>query len=121
MVTGEVTPTGEVTIQIPVHGAVWPAVVDTGFNGDLELPLSLFEAFEPEYLTEELFELAAGQSVVQYVYVVRFPFDDLVVPATATFVDGDTILIGTGMLRHHLLTVDFVARTVLLERIASGH
>jgi predicted aspartyl protease len=120
VVSGEVTSTGEVTIQIPVHGAVWPAVIDTGFNGDLELPLSLFDAFEPEYQAEELFELAAGQSVVQDVYVVRFPFDDLVMPATATFVESDTILIGTGLMRRHRLIIDFVARTILLERIASG-
>jgi hypothetical protein len=39
------------------------------------------------------------------------------VTAEATFVSGDTILIGTAMLRGYRLEVDFVARTVKLDRV----
>jgi hypothetical protein len=37
--------------------------------------------------------------------------------AEATFVDGDSILVGTGMMRDYRLNIDFVARTVKLERV----
>jgi hypothetical protein len=38
------------------------------------------------------------------------------VRAQATFVDGNSILIGTGLLRDYRLQVDFPARTVAIEK-----
>jgi hypothetical protein len=61
--------------------------------------------------------LAAGQSVEEDTYAVDFPFDGETVAALATFVPGDSILIGTGLLRRYRLEINFVARTVLLERV----
>lgn len=37
MLVGIVTAAGEPMVQLPVGGQDWPAVVDTGFNGDLDL------------------------------------------------------------------------------------
>ena len=45
-----------------------------------------------------------------------FPFDGETVIAEASFVADAPVLLGTGMLRLHRLDVNFVARTVLLER-----
>jgi predicted aspartyl protease len=118
---GEVTHDGIVLVWIEIAGERWSAVIDTGFNSDLELPESLFSTFRPVFAGIAVIELAAGQEGQEDVFYVDFPFDGEVVAASATFVMGDTILIGTGLLTNHRLTVDFVARSVLLERIASGH
>jgi hypothetical protein len=48
---------------------------------------------------------------------VEFPFDGEVLAAEATFVPDDSILIGTGLMSQYRLTIDFVAGTVLLERL----
>lgn len=36
--TGTVTDDGVPIIMLPVAGQMWPGIIDTGFNGDLELP-----------------------------------------------------------------------------------
>ena len=117
MLTGEVDNDGQVVIRIPVSGELWTAMVDTGFNGDVELPESLFDPLRPVFNGEMVFQLAGGQSIVQDTFIIDFPFDDDSFVVDATFVDGDTILIGTGLLRDYRLEADFVARTVMLERL----
>lgn len=49
-------------------------------------------------------------------FLVDFPFDERLVLAEATFVNGNEILIGTGMLRDYRLAIDFPLKTVALER-----
>ena len=41
MITGTVTDDGIPMIMLPVAGQLWRGIIDTGFNGDLELPESL--------------------------------------------------------------------------------
>lgn len=60
--------------------------------------------------------LAGGQSVEEDVYLVDFPFDGRVVQAEVTFVYGSRILIGTRLLREYSLHINFVSRTIQLER-----
>jgi hypothetical protein len=38
MLQGRVRPDGTPVVLWPVAGSTWTAIVDTGFNGDLELP-----------------------------------------------------------------------------------
>jgi predicted aspartyl protease len=117
VITGHVSAEGEPTISLPVAGKNWTAVVDTGFNGDLELPEPLRPLVNPRYLLRAKSFLASGQSLDEDVYLVELAFDGQDIVAEATFAPGDTILLGTHLLRHYRLTVDFVARTVLLERL----
>ncbi len=118
MITGVVTDDGDPVILIPVGGREWPAVIDTGFNGDLELPNALRAAVNPRYVSDVTSILAAGIEVLEESYDVDFPFDGRMVLAEATFVDKPDILVGTGLLRDYRLEIDFVARTVKLERVA---
>lgn len=115
---GTVTVSGEPMVLLPVAGQTWPAVIDTGFNGDLELPDALRQPLNPRYVTQTEWLLAGGQRAVEDTYEVDFLFDGVVVRAEVTFTPGDTILVGTHLLRHHRLTIDFPAQTVLLERAA---
>jgi hypothetical protein len=58
MLTGEVTADRVVLVHLPIAGRRWPAVVDAGFNGSLELPADLFRVFRPVHLGSATFELA---------------------------------------------------------------
>ena len=62
------------------------------------------------------FALAAGLSISEEYFRVQFPFDGQVVAVDATFAPGNTILIGTHLLKDHRLEIDFPARTVKIER-----
>lgn len=120
MLSGEVTDDDIVQIQIPVAGRIWPAMIDTGFNGSLELPEELFQWLRPEFVGVQWSSLAGGQEIEEDIFQVDFLFDGLTVAADATFVETDMILIGTTLLRKHRLEVNFVARTLILERVAAA-
>lgn len=110
---------GSPIIEMNIQGKIWKAVVDTGFNSDLELPRSLFDAVVIRYVSEGYSMLAGGLSTVQEFYQVRVPFDGQVVEALATFVDEETILLGTGLLKEYVLLIDFPAGSVHLTHTSN--
>ena len=121
MIQGVVSPKGVPTILLPIAGQEWAATIDTGFNGDLELP----EVLRPSvnivgYIGLLEFALAGGQTIEEDVYLVDFPFDGEVIEAEVTFVADSQILIGTYLLRDYRLQVNFVTRTVELERVSTA-
>ncbi|HJT78563.1 MAG TPA: hypothetical protein VJ739_15265 [Gemmataceae bacterium] len=118
MIAGTVNARGEPAILMSVADQLWEAVIDTGFSGDLELPDSLRPSVNARFNGRVRSVLAAGQSIVEDSYIVDFPFDGHTVQAEATFAPVNQILIGTHLLRRYRLEVDFVARTVLLTRVA---
>lgn len=103
--------------MVDIVGREWPAIIDTGFNGDLELPDELRLLVNARYLGQQTSLIAGGQVLVEDTYLVDFPFDARNVAADATFAPGTDILIGTHLLRDYRLAIDFVLRTVELERI----
>ncbi len=120
MIVGSVGSDGVPVVTIELDGTIWEATIDTGFNGDLELPKDLRGALKPYYVGRTRFLLAAGQTAEEDTYLVEFPFDGTIVVAEATFTDGPGILVGTKMLRQHRLDIHFPSRSVLLERCAAG-
>jgi predicted aspartyl protease len=118
MIVGTVDSEGVPAAFLPVAGQTWTAVVDTGFNGDLELPEGLRAFVNPRFKSEVVSVLASGQSVVEAVYLVDFPFDGQMIEADATFAPGDVILLGTHLMRGYRLEVNFVTSIVVLERPA---
>jgi predicted aspartyl protease len=117
VIRGTVTDDGSPTILLSVAGRDWTAVIDTGFNGGLELPEALRPHVNARFNMPLRYWLAGGQTIVQDTHDVDIPFDARMVPIEATFVSGDVILLGTALLRDYRLEVDFVARTVKLERV----
>jgi predicted aspartyl protease len=117
VILGAIDADGVPVVIIPVAGGSWPAIIDTGFNGDLELPNSLHPFVNARFLCRNRSLLAAGQTVEEDTYLVEFPFDGQICVAEATFVPRGDILIGTHLLRQYLLEVDFPAQTVQLERV----
>ncbi len=112
------SPDGVPTVLLPAAGKDWLATIDTGFNGDLELPEALRFSVNPRFIARILSHLAGGQKVNEDCYRVDFPFDGKLISATATFVADCEILIGTHLLRFHRLEINFPAATVRLERAA---
>ena len=114
MIEGIVTTDGVPLVEIEVGDRRWQATVDTGFNGDLELPEQLRSHVNARYVGCVTSHLAANQQVEEDVYLVDFPFGGLTNRAQATFVEGEDVLIGTRMLREYRLSIDFPARTVAI-------
>jgi predicted aspartyl protease len=116
LINGTVTSDGEPVIVLPVAGERWPSIIDTGFNGDLELPESLRPIVNARFKGRYRSLLAGGQIIEEDTYRVVFPFDGQTVTAEATFVTAGEILVGTHLIRRYRLEIDFPNRKVLLER-----
>lgn len=116
MIRGFVSEDGTPYIRMPLADREWLAVVDTGFNGYLELPLVLKTSLQPTYFARGKAQLAGGQNVVEDIYTVDIWFDERRVEAFVTFVDTSEILLGTAMLRDHHLEVDFPSRNCVISR-----
>jgi predicted aspartyl protease len=113
---GRVAADGTPMITLMMAGQEWPAIIDTGFNGDLELPERLRKSFQARYAGRVTSTLAGGQTIEEDIYLVAFPFDGRTLLVEATFVSGSQILVGTHLLRDYRLQIDFVSKSVLLER-----
>ena len=116
MIAGIVTDDGAQAISVQVGNRRWQAIIDTGFNGKLELPERLRSQVNAQFVGRTTSLLAANQRVEEDVFLVDFPFDGRTVRVQATFVNGEEILIGTGMLKDYRLRIDFPARTVAIDK-----
>ena len=116
MIAGHVTDDGIPVIVLEVAGQQWRAIIDTGFNGDVELPESLQTHLDGECVGRVSSLLAAGQRIEEDVYLVDVPFDGDMQTVQATFVKSEDILIGTHMLRRYRLKIDFSAQTLSIDR-----
>ena len=99
MIQGIVTGDGVPVIDVEVSNQLWQAIIDTGFNGELELPERLRTHVNAELVGRVTSLLAANQQVEEDVYLVDFQLDGRTMRVQATLVDGDEILIGTRLLR----------------------
>ena len=116
MIDGIVTEDGVPTIDVEIGGKHWQAIIDTGFNGELELPDRLRLLVNAQFVGRATSLLAANQRIEEDVFLVDFPFDGRTVRVQATFANGDEILLGTRMFRDYRLQFDFPARTVVIEK-----
>ena len=117
MIEGIITGEGVPAITVDVGRQRCQAIIDTGFNGELELPERLRAHVNAQFVGRAISLLAANQGVEEEVFLVDFPFDGRMLRAQATFVDGDEILIGTRLLRDSRLWIDFPAQTLSIERV----
>ena len=88
MITGTVTDNGVPVIMLQVAGQVWSGIIDTGFNGDLELPRDLHHSVNARFIGRVSSLLAGGQRTEEDIYLVDFPFEGRTVQAEAVFVPG---------------------------------
>ncbi len=117
MIRGTVSSIGVPTVTLPIVGQNWAATIDTGFNGDLELPEDIRDSLNARYVGRMTSALAGGQVIDEDAYLVSFPFDGQIIQAETTFVSGTQILIGTRLLREYRLEINFVSKTVDLVKL----
>lgn len=115
--TGEVDSRGTSVLRLTIAGREWVAVIDTGFDGELELPDVLASHFRKRGGAPARTTLGGGTVIDEELFLIDFPFDGESVPALASFAPVSEILVGTELLLNYRLEVNFVARTVILERI----
>jgi len=116
-VTGEVDVEGRPILVLSVASQDWIAMIDTGFNGDLELPDSLATFFAGTFFGRVRTALAGGQFIWEKMYKIVFPFDGQTVKASVTYVPSTEILIGTNLIKDYKLEIDFPNKTVQLTRL----
>ena len=120
---GSVDGRGRPLTRIETGGDSLLAVIDTGFNGDLmvtELSATLLKlTFGPE---AALIELGNGTLAKVYQSEIKLNWlgenryvQVLISQDWVTRADDPTALIGTGLLRPHLLLIDFEESTVEIE------
>ena len=116
MIVGTVDNDGVPIVLLEIGDIKQAAIVDSGFNGDLELPDYLRTAVSPIFVNRARSVLAGGQSIEEDVFTVIIPFDGRMVEAEATFSPDLLGAIGTRLLRDYRLVIDFVEKTVILSR-----
>jgi hypothetical protein len=117
VISGIVSEEGTPLIPIPIGGHEWIGIIDSEFNGDLQLPESLRQFFNPRFIAPTVSVLANGQELTEDSFEIDFPFDGQVVRAETTFVLEGDLLVGTNLLKQFVLQINFPDQTVLLERV----
>lgn len=116
MINGFVNRTGSPLIPLRYADQDLMAVVDSGFNGDLELPETFFDAASQDFIGSVESFLAGGQQVEEDMYEVRIVFDGTPMTVETTFADTSMALVGTRLMKEHRLLIDFVQKTLSLKR-----
>jgi len=115
---GVVSPRGLPTVLLHDGGISLPATVDTGFKGDLELPLVLRDQVPGRWIGRIRSRLADGRVIEEDNFGLELTFDGEAVRAQATFAPVKHALIGTRLLRRHRLEIEFRSGSVLLQKSA---
>jgi hypothetical protein len=83
------------------------------------MPHELAQFFAPKRSGDTRTTLAGGQVIDEDLFRISFPFDGEIRQADVVFAPTDGILIGTNLLQKHRLEINFVTRTVVLEKVAA--
>lgn len=116
MITGRILPSGAPTVPVEFAGVTFDAVLDTGFEGQFELPVALAPILNPIPKGTIRYGLGTGGESEVDVYWVAVTFDDTEQMVVVHFVPGDEIILGLEMLAAYRVTLDFPAGTVTLDK-----
>ena len=119
MLKGRVNRYGEpvISIQLILRNrlANLTAVIDTGFNGYLNVPRRLLRQSKLLANGTEKFEIATGALVEQEIYLGQVIFDGQRSPVYTVATEAQDILIGTKVLRRKTLVVNFRTKQVTVR------
>lgn len=115
--TGVVDGRGTPVVRLPIAGQDWTAVIDTGFDGFVLIPAVLASEFKCRLLGDAELTLSGGHVIRQKMFALDFPFDGELLPIRAFFAPVEELQIGTQLLAGYCLEINFVTRTVLLEKV----
>lgn len=119
MLTGALRPNGTPVVPIEIAGQVYEAVIDTGFDGQLHLPDVLIPVTNPVHAGYEKYQYADGTINWELIFEVSAVFDGSPrVFKTKFAAASDEIMIGVEALEEYRLEINFVTKTVVLERVS---
>jgi clan AA aspartic protease len=103
-------------VPLGVAGQTIKAMVDTGFDGGVQLPDFYRVLLNPRQVRTDPYMYPDGTKTNLPVYEVRVTLGTEEFDTEAIFGPPDEVLIGVELLKHLRLTIDFPAGTVELTR-----
>jgi clan AA aspartic protease len=110
------TPTFDIEVIGSRGSILVSALVDTGFNGELCLPVNLAITLGFELIDQVFVEFADGRRERQLVFSGTVRFLDEERPVDLFVTDSDDTLIGTELLADCTLFVDFTTGETRIEK-----
>ena len=106
-------------VWLTVAGQPFEAVLDTGFEGGLQLPTAWRGPLSPlltHRYRELTYQLADGSTLTTYSHWLDVELDGETILVETIFLDGDEILLGVDAMRDYRLVIDYPASTAALDR-----
>lgn len=108
-------------IKLAVGGArqtsLLEAILDTGFDGYLSLPISIAVTLGIELITIIPVEYADGRRSQELVFSVKVDFDGKEETVPATLTAGAEALAGTALLAKYKLVISFPHQRITLQKV----
>lgn len=117
MVQGALRPRGTPIVPIEVAGQIYGAILDTGFDGGLQLPDAFALVVSAVPRGEETIQYGDGSIGTVNIFDVMVQFDGEDQVLRTQFSESDEIMLGIEALKNYRLEINFVTGTVLLERV----
>lgn len=92
-----------------------PAILDTGFNGELALPAKLRSRCKLVPFGVKAFELANGHVVEQRIFQTTIIADERKIPVEATLTRSSTALIGMEFIRNRIAVFNLKTKRISVK------
>jgi len=119
MLRGWVREDGQAVVELEVicrdgSSHTMPAIIDTGFNGQVSLSRRVVNELDPPLTYEGTVEveLANGTIIEEDIYRAKIRFDGREMDTEVILTDAEDTFIGTGLLTGKVLLIDFAAGDV---------
>lgn len=102
--------------EVPV---LLDVILDTGFNGELSLPVKLREKCKLEFVSVKPYELANGDIVEEDVYLAELIVNGKTLVVETTLTRSEIALIGMELIRNKIAVFNLKDKTVKVDN--GGH
>ena len=123
--TGYVDEYGQPKIKLFVRGLqreqAVETVIDTGFNGDLCLPIPVAVQLGLQLVAHHFVELADGSIHRELIFTGTVILDNMERAAEISLTESEEALLGTGLLKGRKLEIGFESRRLNIQpEVATG-
>lgn len=119
ILSGYIDERNQLWVSITVAGQhnqqITPVLVDTGFTGELQLPLKIAVPLGLRLDGVGTFELADGTRSRQMLFSASISWGTTTRLVTVSVTDSDTALLGGGLLYGYVLLVDFEKKQFIIK------
>ncbi|HBA51412.1 TPA: hypothetical protein DCY77_00530 [Candidatus Uhrbacteria bacterium] len=119
ILTGRIDEKNQLWVSMTVGGLhskqTIEALIDTGFNGELLLPLQIAIPLGLQLAGAAPYRLADGSISQQMLFTANIGWGTTSRTATVNVVNSDTALIGGGLLHGYILLVDFQKKQLVIK------